>query len=164
MSQGVFYAGKPTQEQATLKVVEKATMSWFCHATEWVVWEQWVPHDVTGVVHHMAIHSCESDFRMICGIDSCTASIQRYSGYKKHVYHAHGNNAGVATTTSSEGTARNDDAAVKMHSSITDSESARNSKDSDNANDNSEESPSGGCTANEIQKQLLLFYLKITEK
>lgn len=112
----------------------------------------------------MAIHSCESDFRVICGIDSCTASFRRYGAYKKHVYRAHRKTAGVATAASGEGTARNDeDAGVEIP--VNDTGSDRNScDDGDSASGDSEESPSGGCSTKEIQEQLVLFYLKITEK
>lgn len=50
----------------------------------------------------MRVHSCEADFRVVCGIGNCPASFRRNCAYKKHVYRTHRNTAGVVPPTAAE--------------------------------------------------------------
>lgn len=47
------------------------------------------------VVNHMVKHSCETNFRVVCGIGGCAASFRLYNLYRTHVYRK--NNAAMAT-------------------------------------------------------------------
>ncbi|CAN7942384.1 unnamed protein product [Ixodes pacificus] len=101
------------------------------------------------VVSHLKTHSCESDFRVTCGIENCAASFRRYFAFKKHVYRMHRAVAGIKSTSegrSTEGRPEQDTPTSSEERNVV-----------------SEDSPSGGGVT-DIREQLVLLYLKITEK
>ncbi|XP_040361094.1 uncharacterized protein LOC120849844 [Ixodes scapularis] len=107
----------------------------------------------------MRVHSCEPDFRVICGIENCAATFRRYSAYQKHVYRTHRAIAGI-TPAPGRCATRNEHAGdIEQDASIPTASTSSEEALVDN------EGPSGsGDFISDIREQLVLFYLKITEK
>ena len=44
----------------------------------------------TDVIRHIgAIHSCDSDFQITCGLDGCSKQYRNFGSYKVHLYRSH---------------------------------------------------------------------------
>lgn len=106
----------------------------------------------------MRVHSCEADFRVVCGIGNCAASFRRYFAYKQHVYRVHRSSAGIAPPTACGLAAEN----FTFPASPSPPHTSRSSEGADDISDDGP--PNAQTTSNDIRKQLVLFYLKITEK
>ncbi|KAH9372056.1 hypothetical protein HPB48_018999 [Haemaphysalis longicornis] len=109
----------------------------------------------------MKVHSCESGFNAACGIAGCAASFRRYLAYRQHVYRKHAVAAGIKPRTSTHASASGDDnpgGGVQEEPSFHAASPPSEERNDNSVNDNEPSNP------HEIQKQLALFYFRITEK